>query len=113
MKHLILWTLALFFFLSTAALGEIYKWVDDRGVTHFTDDLRKIPDKYRGDAQDFEKTEHRGSVTFDPTLGKPAATATQEEPFYRKYLRQIEEEERVAKREQSSHDQVILYMTDW
>jgi hypothetical protein len=31
------------FFLATPAWGKIYKWVDEKGKTHFTDDLRKVP----------------------------------------------------------------------
>lgn len=31
------------FLLATPAWGEIYKWVDEKGKTHFTDDLRKVP----------------------------------------------------------------------
>lgn len=46
----------LFFFLIllvivvTAAIGraEIYKWVDDKGTTYFTEDPSTIPEKYRG-----------------------------------------------------------------
>lgn len=29
--------------LATPAWGKIYKWVDEKGKTHFTDDLRKVP----------------------------------------------------------------------
>lgn len=28
--------------------GEICKWVDDKGVTHFSQDCGNVPDKYRG-----------------------------------------------------------------
>lgn len=28
-------------------LAEIYKWIDEQGVIHFTDDYTKIPEKYR------------------------------------------------------------------
>ena len=31
--------------------GEMYKWVDEKGTLHFTDDLSKIPEKYRPDAE--------------------------------------------------------------
>jgi clan AA aspartic protease (TIGR02281 family) len=29
----------------------MYKWVDEKGAVHFTDDLSTIPEKYRGDAE--------------------------------------------------------------
>ncbi len=34
-------------FLSTDGLAQVYKWVDDQGGVHFTDDVTKIPDSYR------------------------------------------------------------------
>ena len=27
--------------------GEMYRWVDEKGTVHFTDDLSSIPEKYR------------------------------------------------------------------
>lgn len=33
--------------LATPAWGEIYKWVDEKGKTHFTDDLRSVPSDQR------------------------------------------------------------------
>jgi hypothetical protein len=37
----------LFIFISTSGFAQVYKWVDDKGVVHFTDDVTKIPDRYR------------------------------------------------------------------
>ncbi len=37
----------LFLFLVPIAYGDLYKWVDEKGNLHFTDDLSKIPEKYR------------------------------------------------------------------
>ncbi len=31
--------------------AEMYKWVDDKGTVHFTDDLSTIPEKYRENAE--------------------------------------------------------------
>ena len=33
--------------ISTTGFAQTYKWVDDKGVVHFTDDITKIPGKYR------------------------------------------------------------------
>ncbi len=30
---------------------ELYQWVDEKGVVHFTDDLTKVPEKYRDQVQ--------------------------------------------------------------
>jgi aspartyl protease family protein len=36
--------------------GEMYKWVDEKGTVHFTDDLSKIPEKYRPEAETRKST---------------------------------------------------------
>jgi len=41
--------------LPGAALSALYKYVDDNGVTNFTDSFRKIPEKYRSRAVLVEK----------------------------------------------------------
>ncbi|NWG02412.1 MAG: DUF4124 domain-containing protein [Syntrophaceae bacterium] len=42
----------LFFISFTGiSLGEVYKWVDEKGVIHFTDDILLVPDKYRPKAE--------------------------------------------------------------
>ena len=33
---------------------EVYRWVDDEGVTHFTDDPGAVPEGYRSDAERLE-----------------------------------------------------------
>ncbi len=37
-------------FVSTG-YGEMYRWVDEKGTVHFTDDLSSIPERYREDAE--------------------------------------------------------------
>jgi clan AA aspartic protease (TIGR02281 family) len=37
--------------LVPSSYGEMYKWVDEKGTVHFTDDLSNIPEKYREDAE--------------------------------------------------------------
>jgi clan AA aspartic protease (TIGR02281 family) len=36
---------------ASPAGAEMYRWVDEKGTVHFTDDLSKIPEKYRPDAE--------------------------------------------------------------
>jgi clan AA aspartic protease (TIGR02281 family) len=33
------------------AYSEMYKWVDKKGTVHFTDDLLKVPEEFRSDAE--------------------------------------------------------------
>jgi clan AA aspartic protease (TIGR02281 family) len=37
--------------LALPASAEMYKWVDDKGTVHFTDDVSSIPEKYHGDVE--------------------------------------------------------------
>ena len=37
--------------------GEIYRWTDERGTVHFTDDVSKIPQKYSEEAERIEVLE--------------------------------------------------------
>lgn len=50
-----------------AADASIFEWVDSEGVTHFTDNPDKVPEKYR------KKVKERESVTVE---SPPPATAT-------------------------------------
>ena len=36
---------------SQVSFAQVYKWVDEKGVTHFTDDMTQLPEKYRPKAQ--------------------------------------------------------------
>ena len=46
------------------ASADIYRWEDERGVIHFTDDLSSIPAKYRKKAHEILKT--------PPAAGQPS-----------------------------------------
>src|SRR3990172_11850834 len=53
------------------AAAEYYRWVDQNGVVHFTDNLHNIPEKQRGGANRIEAKE--SPKTAEPT---PKITAT-------------------------------------
>jgi aspartyl protease family protein len=42
--------------MAPSSYGEMYKWVDEKGTVHFTDDLSKIPEKYRPEAETRKST---------------------------------------------------------
>ena len=50
--------------LAPPASADIYRWEDESGVIHFTDDLSTIPAKHRGKAREIQKT--------PPGVGKPS-----------------------------------------
>ena len=60
--------------LALPASAEMYKWVDEKGTVHFTDDISSIPEKYR------EEVEERKTPTGTPgqeIMEKPAPTPVQ------------------------------------
>jgi len=57
------WIALLLLAPSPPALADIYRWVDESGGLHFTDDLSSIPEKHRGRVQDILKA--------PPPAGKP------------------------------------------
>lgn len=66
--------------LPAGAWGEgpkLYKYVDDQGVTHFTDNMESIPEKYHSSVKQADAIVSKtGSET--PTAQKPAPDAAQE-----------------------------------
>ncbi|MBM4308480.1 MAG: DUF4124 domain-containing protein [Deltaproteobacteria bacterium] len=48
-KKFVLFTILILF--ATPCYGEMYKWVDEKGTLHFADDISKVPEKYRPDAE--------------------------------------------------------------
>jgi len=38
--------------LALPASAEMYKWIDEKGTVHFTDDISSIPEKYREDVEE-------------------------------------------------------------
>jgi chromosome segregation ATPase len=53
-------TLILFFlFTVTLSYAQVYKWVDEKGVVHFTDDITQIPEKHRKAMEEREVKEEK------------------------------------------------------
>jgi chromosome segregation ATPase len=57
MKRILL--ILLFIFIAEISFAEVYKWVDEKGVVHFTDDLGQIPEKYRKTIEEMGLSEER------------------------------------------------------
>ncbi len=45
------------FFVAEVSFSEVFKWVDEKGVVCFTDDISQIPEKYRPKAEKVELSE--------------------------------------------------------
>ena len=58
-KNKFLWAIFLTIFLHIPCLssGEVYRWTDEKGTVHFTDDGSKIPEPYSDHAERIEVRE--------------------------------------------------------
>ena len=76
MKRILLISLS-FLLIAEISLAEVYKWVDENGVVHFTDDIIQVPEKYRPKAERIGLSEEKGEskIEGDPTAKK------KEEPY--------------------------------
>lgn len=112
MNRFCVFMITFLFCATSAAVAGIYKWTDDQGGVHYTDDQKNIPEPYRDKAVDFDEAEGGGSVTYNPELGVSTPQKEGEEPYYKRFLRE-EEAERIRKAEVDRKPQITLYMTDW
>jgi hypothetical protein len=75
--HAALLSAVAMFILSLAStvpsLADIYRWEDESGVIHFTDDLSTIPAKYRRKAREIQKTPPGAGQPSLSTMGAPSS----------------------------------------
>lgn len=72
----LLFILALFCY--TTAQADMYKYIDDKGNVSITDDLSKVPEKYRADVKTI-KEEKVQVVAPPPTLTQPSENVAAKE----------------------------------
>jgi hypothetical protein len=88
-------------FLTTPYLSseEVYRWTDEKGTTHFTDDASRIPEKYRREA---EGTTVTGEVVKENQEIRELGKSGEKVDRVRKYLeetdRKIEAKRRIEKK---------------
>jgi hypothetical protein len=70
--------LVLFYLLVVSpSYGQIYKWVDDSGTVHFTDDPAKVPEDYWGRVEEKKTLKEQGRK---PTEGAASQQRVEREP---------------------------------
>jgi hypothetical protein len=80
-------------FITSTCWGETYRWVDDKGTIHFTEDYGSIPEKYRDRVQERKDKPSELAPKTDEKLrkapqvdsiriyeGSPMGSLTEEEP---------------------------------
>ncbi len=69
----------LFFFLTASILlgtlagteAQVYRWVDEKGVIHFTDDMSQVPERYRASVTGEGDYSPEPSIERDEAKPKP------------------------------------------
>ncbi len=61
--------------LAAYASAQVYKWVDEKGVVHFTDDITQIPEKYRTTLQGEEQAQPPLETVGEPERTPPVKKA--------------------------------------
>jgi hypothetical protein len=71
MKNILL-ILCLSIFIATPVFAQVYKWVDEKGSVHYTDDVTKIPEKYRPRTEQIQIPEEKSGARMEgaPSSGK-------------------------------------------
>jgi len=65
-----------FLSFSLAFGQEVYKWVDEKGTVHFTDDLGLVPEKYRNQVIKRKPPKEPAPSPLPPPVGPPKSTET-------------------------------------
>ena len=118
------WTILLWlsFLAPLSFSGEIYRWTDETGVVHFTDDISNVPARYQSQVNKREVTEEiskeaeewiDSGPNSEISAGKAKPPENQEQRSERgnKYLEAIEqkiEEKRIIEKKISELEEEVM-----
>jgi hypothetical protein len=76
--------------------GEVYRWTDEKGTVHFTDDASKIPEEHSDQAERIEVPEEKLKET--ERLGNPEGKSDRVKDYLEDLDKRIELKRRMEKR---------------
>jgi hypothetical protein len=101
--------LGLFLMCSYLFSGEVYRWIDEKGTTHFTDDVSKIPEKFQREAEGLDVTGERGGGDREiKESGKSGEKLDRVRNYLEKMDRKIEAKRRIEKKISDLEDEMKL-----
>ena len=86
--------------------GEVYRWTDEKGTVHFTDDASKIPEEYSEKAERMEVPEEMLKKT--ETTGKPQGKSDRVKDYLEDLDKRIEAKRRMEKRMSELEEELRL-----
>lgn len=107
------------FLISQLSFAEIYKWVDEKGEVHFTDDMTQVPEKYRPKAEEIrssgpgnEETKGEGEITPKIKEGIYKDQSGRGEDYWKgrveEWRRKLEEQQDRMQALQVKYNQLIM-----
>jgi hypothetical protein len=64
------------------SFAQAYKWIDEKGSIHFTDDIVQVPEKYRSEVEKIGLPEEKGAaIAEDKSPPKGKEDASKDNPF--------------------------------
>ena len=86
----------LFFHIPYSFSGEVYRWTDEKGTIHFTDDESKIPKPYSDQAEKIEIQEE--TLKEVGKIGKPEEMPDQIKDYLEDIEKKIEKKKSMEKK---------------
>jgi hypothetical protein len=86
---------------------EAYRWTDEKGTIHFTDDASKIPEKFRREAEGVDVTGGRGQEDREiRESGKSGGKSDRVRDYLEKMDQKIEAKRRIQKKISDLEDEM-------
>lgn len=98
-----------FVFLSAplvAVSAEIYRWTDEKGTVHFTDDPTKIPERYSGQGETVRVPEEKATAPQLPS--KPDDRSDRVKTYLREMDKKIEAKKKIEGRISALEQELVL-----
>jgi len=74
------------FFAFQISYAQVYKWVDEKGVTHFTDDASEVPERNRPKSEKINMPQRSDDTTTEEESAPKDATSQKREQAYKDSL---------------------------
>ena len=90
---------------SVSFSAEIYRWTDDKGTVHFTDDPTMVPERYSTQGEKFRVPEEK--TTDTQPLPKPDDRSDRVKAYLREIDKKIEAKKKIERRISTLEEELI------